>query len=421
MKDGIIKGDGTSRLIKTIADFKSRYPTYEAFCDALVSGTLPIDIIFNESGWSQLPDFLNKANLLKDTTASAMGLGSDAVPDDAFLKLTLGLGNYGYVFTVTAEDGTPLSGAKITGVDPLFGSGVITDSSGMAIGVSKSNSIAYGVESPYVDLASKESQSEVSSGSITRVSVILEKASNVTISTSGTYSLSPFVDTYDLCAVGGGGGAASNAMDDNGYGGGGGYVKSVLGIKREQNPSFDATIGAGGKKAVSSTTNATKGGTTKASSSDSVLVQATGGNGAKGRPNSANISPSPGTGNGNGGRGVSSSTGITQEYRTQATGGNGSGYLFDDPELGVAGGGGGAGSLLAGDETAKPAAKGGSPSGASGSAVVGSGANVAPGTPGIGGGGGGGVNLVHESTNGGAGAIMVRCHYTDGSVTQWTT
>ena len=84
MKDGIIKGDGTSRLARSVADFKSRYPTYDAFAAALAEGTLPLDVLFNESGWSQLPDFLNKANLLKDSTAALYGKDETAVPDDVF-------------------------------------------------------------------------------------------------------------------------------------------------------------------------------------------------------------------------------------------------------------------------------------------------------------------------------------------------
>ncbi len=84
MIDGIIKADGTSRLVRSVADFKTRYPTYDAFAEALIAGTLPLDILFNAGGWSQAPDFLNKANLLKDTTAALFGLGTNAVPDDAF-------------------------------------------------------------------------------------------------------------------------------------------------------------------------------------------------------------------------------------------------------------------------------------------------------------------------------------------------
>lgn len=84
MKDGIIKADGTSRLARSVADFKTKYPTYDDFSAALVAGTLPLDILFNESGWSQLPDFLNQANLLKVATAALYSKDGTAVPDDIF-------------------------------------------------------------------------------------------------------------------------------------------------------------------------------------------------------------------------------------------------------------------------------------------------------------------------------------------------
>lgn len=88
MKDGIIKADGTSRFARSVADFKTKYPTYDDFANALVAGTLPLDILFHAEGWAQQPDFLNKASLLKDATAALYGLGSDAVPDDALVKLS---------------------------------------------------------------------------------------------------------------------------------------------------------------------------------------------------------------------------------------------------------------------------------------------------------------------------------------------
>lgn len=79
MIDGIIKADGTSRLMRATLP-----ATYEAFRAAAAAGTLPLDVLFNESGWSQQPTFLNKANLLTDATAALFGLGAEAVPDNAF-------------------------------------------------------------------------------------------------------------------------------------------------------------------------------------------------------------------------------------------------------------------------------------------------------------------------------------------------
>ena len=79
MQDGIIMGTGNSRYLKSISGFLAMYPTYEAFAQALVAGTLPIDLSGkNPDGWAQQGTPLNKANLLTDATAAIAGLGSEA-------------------------------------------------------------------------------------------------------------------------------------------------------------------------------------------------------------------------------------------------------------------------------------------------------------------------------------------------------
>lgn len=91
MNDGIIKNDGTSRLMRA-----SLPATYEDFKRACAAGTQPLDVLFNASGWAQQPDFLNKGNLLADRTTARAGLFSTAVPDDLLYLLSrfnLNLGN----------------------------------------------------------------------------------------------------------------------------------------------------------------------------------------------------------------------------------------------------------------------------------------------------------------------------------------
>ena len=83
MNDGIIKQDGTSRLVK--ASFPA---TYEEFRTMAENGTLTMDILFNAVGWQQLPTFLNKANLLKDETAALYGMDGTTVPDTVFERLS---------------------------------------------------------------------------------------------------------------------------------------------------------------------------------------------------------------------------------------------------------------------------------------------------------------------------------------------
>ena len=98
MKDSVILGSGNSRYLKSVADFKTLYPTYDDFAAALVAGTLPIDLNgINAAGFQQigdalgkatlLTDALNKYNLLKDVTAALYGLPNTAVPDDVLALL----------------------------------------------------------------------------------------------------------------------------------------------------------------------------------------------------------------------------------------------------------------------------------------------------------------------------------------------
>lgn len=85
MTDGVIKGTGNSRYLKSVSNFKTLYPTYDDFVAALVAGTLPVDLLgLNSGGWNQLPTVLNKANLLSDTTANLYGYDSSAVPNQIF-------------------------------------------------------------------------------------------------------------------------------------------------------------------------------------------------------------------------------------------------------------------------------------------------------------------------------------------------
>ena len=92
MKDSIQAGTGNSRYLKSVSDFLTQYPNYSSFAAALVAGTLPIDLNgINAAGFSQVGTPLNKSTLLKDSTATALGLTSDDVPDDAFATIASSL------------------------------------------------------------------------------------------------------------------------------------------------------------------------------------------------------------------------------------------------------------------------------------------------------------------------------------------
>ena len=88
MRDAIPNWTGDSRYLKSVIDLLIRYPTYQAFAEALVAGTFPIDLAgINEEGWAQIGTALDKPNLLTDATAALMGLGDEATPNEMFAAL----------------------------------------------------------------------------------------------------------------------------------------------------------------------------------------------------------------------------------------------------------------------------------------------------------------------------------------------
>lgn len=81
MKDGVPKGTGNSRFLKSAI---STATTWEQFRTMLVNGTLPIDLGgVNAAGWQVQGDALNKANLLPDSVATALGLSGNPQVKDA--------------------------------------------------------------------------------------------------------------------------------------------------------------------------------------------------------------------------------------------------------------------------------------------------------------------------------------------------
>jgi hypothetical protein len=74
MKDGIIRGEGNSRLLRSPATIPATFAEFRA---ALIAGTLPVDLLYNANGWNVQGTPLNKASLLTDAVAEALGLESD--------------------------------------------------------------------------------------------------------------------------------------------------------------------------------------------------------------------------------------------------------------------------------------------------------------------------------------------------------
>lgn len=135
MLDGIIKGTGDSRYLKSVSDFLARYPSYADFAAALIAGTLPVDFNgINTEGWQKAGTPLNKANLLSDATAGKYGLSdANAMPDRVFEALSNFILSTGVVAVVVKDaDGTPLQGVRIDGALSTSGAAVTTDAQGKA-------------------------------------------------------------------------------------------------------------------------------------------------------------------------------------------------------------------------------------------------------------------------------------------------
>ena len=86
MKDTIIKGDGTSRTLKAPTTMPE---SYEEWRSQLLTGTATMDISLNPAGCTVVGTPQNKANLLSDTTKTALELSqSDPTVNDALYALS---------------------------------------------------------------------------------------------------------------------------------------------------------------------------------------------------------------------------------------------------------------------------------------------------------------------------------------------
>lgn len=365
---------------------------------------------------------LNKATLLKDVTASILGLPNTAVPDDAFLALTIGVGTYGYRVKIQLADGTPVEGATVSGITALTGSTLVSGADGIVLGKSTSQTVTIGCTSPYIDQAAPANQSVTATGTITDVTLTLESITDMlTISSSKTAKISSMAKTVDVTAVGGGGGGGSgvniqspNESTGGGSGGGGGYVKTVLKAPVKKG-NVTITIGSGGapsdKTTSSKTSTGGTGGKTTVKFGDVTICEANGGNGGRSAPWGAyDEIPSGGSGNGVGGKG-SGGPGFDKDKHIGGPGTAGNKYIFDDTSLGLAGGGGGGGGTgytdTSGDENV-----GGVPNGGKGSTRFRETIGQTPAVEGkqMGGGGGAGASRTLGAA-GGAGGVYLRFHF----------
>lgn len=349
---------------------------------------------------------LNKATLLKDVTASILGLPNTAVPDDAFLALTIGIGTYGYRVKIQLSDGTPVEGATVSGITSLTGSTLVSGADGIVLGKSTSKTVTISCTSPYIDQAAPASQSVTATGTITDVTLTLTSITDmITVTSSKTAKVSPMAKTMDVTAVGGGGGGGgynqNSRYDGAGAGGGGGYVSTKIGVECVDK-LLKITIGGRGWGSNYADGNVSAGGNGGDTSLQIDGVSALTANGGKGGAGGSSGPTAGGSGNGSGGNGG--------RYENVAQpGGSGSGYIFNDSRLGLAGGGGGGGGFSGNNATDATAKSGGLPYGGKGGTQDGTPSGTSGSGPGGGGGGAGSTN-----GNGGAGSsgqMYLRFHF----------
>lgn len=349
---------------------------------------------------------LNKATLLKDVTASILGLPNTAVPDDAFLALTIGVGTYGFRVKVQLSDGTPVEGATVSGITALTGSTLVSGADGIVLGKSTSKTVTISCTSPYIDQAAPSSQSVTATGTITDVTLTLTPITDmITVTSSKTAKVSPMAKTMDVTAVGGGGGGGgynqNSRYDGAGAGGGGGYVSTKIGVECADK-LLKIALGGRGSGSNYADGNVSAGGSGGDTSLQIDGVSALTANGGKGGAGGSSGPTAGGSGNGSGGNGG--------RYENVAQpGGSGSGYIFNDSRLGLAGGGGGGGGFSGNNATDATAKSGGLPYGGKGGTQEGTYSGTSGSGPGGGGGGAGSTN-----GNGGAGSsgqMYLRFHF----------
>ena len=251
--------------------------------------------------------------------------------------------------------------------------------------------------------------------------------SNVSITSTRSYTVPTGYTKMDVFCVGGGGGgyngSETSGWDTGGGGGGGGYTKTVTGIVVSGGQSLYITVGSGGRRGIHSSgiedvyQQPTDGGTSSVTRSGSVLCSATGGHisndpdygyggsGGSGGGDGADalnhnrIRAGRGGSNGSNGSGTGDydepydTYGGTGQHTTTRAWGSGSGTLYS--------GGGGGGPL----ETYMPGPGGAGGGGSGGTTAYSAGAG---GTNTGGGGGGGRHEHYGSGGNGGSGIVLLR-------------
>lgn len=397
MKDTIAKGSGNSRTLASVPNFLTLYPTYEAFAQALIDRTLPIDLgPLNPSGLAQKGDDLNKANLLTDPTAELLGLDSTAVPNDALMALyAFAKGMAQIKATVHDASGNPFANIPVTGLTDVMGNTpVFTNAAGVAVGYSMSGSKTFSTAN-ILDLTSVSKTVSVAAGNLYEVELVPARRNFALFQSSvAKLYITDAVDNVDVSVVSGGGNGEAgtfinSAIYTSGKGGNTGTSSTEYGIDMSEKLNTFVSLIVGGSN----------GGTSNFLDVEAKVSSSGGGN---------SVTVNRGSG--------------------RIRGGNGSpvnyNYLSSFTDSALCGGNGGGGSVGDASQLTDEISggNGSSPFGGDGGwNLKGSGASATsagfPGTGYGGAGGGGGATDSNVSRSGGAGyhgVVSVRIHFKEG-------
>lgn len=227
-------------------DYDTLYPKTVA---AQVDGVYSKDETYPKSQLYTQSQLYTKEQVLSDATKILYGLGSSAIPDDAFVASVEA--NTGYIHITTKTSSGVVAGM------PIMIDGVYAGKTG-ANGKARI-SVPFGAHTIKVvrplDIASITPDSfNINVTDVNAIvlesTCVLSTATEATISTSGNYGFSDRVEDFDACVVGGGGSggavSASSGIDGAAGGGGGGYVVNQYNLSAKTFNCFSAIIGAGG-------------------------------------------------------------------------------------------------------------------------------------------------------------------------------
>lgn len=330
MTNGIISEEMKSRLIKA-----GLPATYEELVALAADTGIPADIILNKEGWSQLPTYLNKANLMDDVTEESIWGDAANRTVNAALKMLADVA-YGRIATLnlTVLDTTGAAIPDVTvGLDsvPTVGDGPVTDENGQITLSTNGGSHTLNLIYPLGFTTESATQTVQVSGTVNlTVNTAVRRANNYIydLHQSKTFYIARYLYPIQVDLRGGGGSGANlggYSTNASVQGGAGGYVTiTTLNTPGELIRTY---IGAGGSQ------NGGNGGQTKLIAM-STTITANGGNGGKANTIWSSIKKNTGGGASGGGGSVG------------ADGDRGR-YLFDD-ETQERRGGGGAGAWFSG-------------------------------------------------------------------------